>query len=344
MNLEKYLVPISEESPCGEDLEDLDDMKFYELENLVPVSHEMGMFDNEEEVDWSDITEKSLALLERSKDIRTVLYLAQAQLNLKGLNGFFETIDLLVKLTIDNWQSIYPLLDSDDGDPIERVNALKILGDSNSILNVLRKVPIAESKGFGRICFRDCELANGNITSGDEAVELSHIHAVFMDTEKEYLLDKIEQLSQMIELLKSFDVFLLETIPGDAPTEIKELVKVLAAMLKSIDVHAQDRDDWSIDTDNSDLDISQRNDTGSTTHSPAAMIQKGINNRSDVINGIDDICKYYEKNEPSSPVPLLLQRAKRLVDKDFMEIIRDMAGDALSEVKTITGVKDEDDY
>lgn len=347
MDLEKYLLPLSEELPCGDDLEDMDDMAFYELENMVPVSHEMGMFDNDEEVNWSDVADKSQALLDRSKDIRTVLCLTQAELNLNGIKGFSEAINLLAKLMTDYWETVYPLLDPDDGDPLERVNALKILGDSGSILNILKKLPIAESRGFGNVSLRDCEIANGSITpaSEDESVEVSHVTAVFMEAKKESLVDKSLQISQLIEVLKSFDAYLLEIIPADAPTEIKTLIKVLSDMLKCINSNAQNRDDWAADSNNSesDADESQDNNENSSTHAAAVKVKKGINNRSDVTKGIDDICKYYEKNEPSSPVPLLLQRAKRMVDMDFMEIIKDMAGEAISEVRNITGVKEENE-
>ncbi|MBV2122768.1 MAG: type VI secretion system contractile sheath small subunit [Candidatus Thiodiazotropha sp. (ex Ctena orbiculata)] len=50
-----------------------------------------------------------------------------------------------------------------------------------------------------------------------------------------------------------------------------------------------------------------------------------INNRDDVIKTLERITQYYEKNEPSSPIPLLLDRAKRLVKMDFYEIVQDLA-------------------
>ena len=54
-----------------------------------------------------------------------------------------------------------------------------------------------------------------------------------------------------------------------------------------------------------------------------ARVPGDIRSRDDAIRVLDQICEYFRKNEPSSPVPLLLQRAKRLLSKDFMEILRD---------------------
>ena len=50
--------------------------------------------------------------------------------------------------------------------------------------------------------------------------------------------------------------------------------------------------------------------------------------------------QYYERKEPSSPVPLVLKRAKRLVGKSFVYIIRDLSPDAMSQVRMVSGEKD----
>jgi len=62
-----------------------------------------------------------------------------------------------------------------------------------------------------------------------------------------------------------------------------------------------------------------------------------IQTRGDVMKALDLICDYYRSNEPSSPVPLIIQRAQRLVDKDFMTIMTDLTPDAISQLQVITG-------
>jgi type VI secretion system protein ImpA len=53
------------------------------------------------------------------------------------------------------------------------------------------------------------------------------------------------------------------------------------------------------------------------------------------------IISYYERSEPSSPVPLLIKRAKRLVGKSFVDIIRDISPDAMSQVQMVSGEEDQ---
>lgn len=66
-----------------------------------------------------------------------------------------------------------------------------------------------------------------------------------------------------------------------------------------------------------------------------------INSRQDITRILDQICLYYEKNEPASPVPLLLKRAARLVDKNFFEIIQDMAPESFTQIQKLIGESKE---
>ncbi|MGN6666234.1 MAG: ImpA family type VI secretion system protein, partial [Trinickia sp.] len=58
----------------------------------------------------------------------------------------------------------------------------------------------------------------------------------------------------------------------------------------------------------------------------------------DVSDALDAICAYYAQSEPSSPLPVLLQRARRLVGASFMEIIEDVAPDGAAQFKHLGGI------
>jgi type VI secretion system protein ImpA len=57
-----------------------------------------------------------------------------------------------------------------------------------------------------------------------------------------------------------------------------------------------------------------------------------------VIKALDKICQYYDRHEPSSPLPLLLKRAKRLASKNFLEIVQDLSPEALAQIQALGGV------
>jgi type VI secretion system protein ImpA len=60
-----------------------------------------------------------------------------------------------------------------------------------------------------------------------------------------------------------------------------------------------------------------------------------------VRNALDKIIAYYSQNEPSSPVPILLVRAKKLVGADFVSIMKDMAPNGLENVRLVGGIESD---
>jgi type VI secretion system protein ImpA len=79
---------------------------------------------------------------------------------------------------------------------------------------------------------------------------------------------------------------------------------------------------------------------GATAAAQGVAMPGQIKSRDDVVRAIDQICAYYERAEPSSPVPLLLRRAKRLATMSFVQIMKDMAPDAMNQIENIGGRSD----
>ena len=63
-----------------------------------------------------------------------------------------------------------------------------------------------------------------------------------------------------------------------------------------------------------------------------------IENRQDAVRAINLVCAYLERWEPTNPAQLLLRRAERLIDKNFLQLVRDLAPDAVNDVARILGV------
>jgi type VI secretion system protein ImpA len=56
-----------------------------------------------------------------------------------------------------------------------------------------------------------------------------------------------------------------------------------------------------------------------------------------VVIALDSIIAYYKQQEPSSPVPFILARVRRLVIMNFMEVITELNPDALDKILNVTG-------
>jgi type VI secretion system protein ImpA len=66
-----------------------------------------------------------------------------------------------------------------------------------------------------------------------------------------------------------------------------------------------------------------------------------IRSREEVLKAIDKICAYYSRSEPGSPLPLLLERCKRLVSSSFLDIIQDLAPESVAQINQIVGRRPE---
>ena len=63
-----------------------------------------------------------------------------------------------------------------------------------------------------------------------------------------------------------------------------------------------------------------------------------IESRDDALRAIDMVCEYLERTEPTNPAQLLLRRARRLVNKNFVELVRELAPESLGEVARVMGI------
>lgn len=353
------LQPISPEQPCGDDLEY--DPQFVALEALSQGKAEQQIGDaviEAEEADWAQVKKQSLELLERTKDIRILAYLARAVLDTDDLTACAGVITTLKQLVCDYWPTIHPQLDEDDGDPTMRINALLALCDESTFLLPLKKAPLVSSRMLGSFSLRDISYTNGESSppEGYEVAAKSTIDGAFQDADLELLSECAQSIRQAGEDVKALEQFVTEQVGVANAASFAPLVEVLQAISQTMQIHLPQADsssanpaeqgqtfgEQSADVQGSTLATDTNPGTVVTGSSPAGL-SGGIANRDQVIQALDSIEEYYTRYEPTSPVPLLLARARRLVNMDFMQIMSNIAPDALSQVEMIRGPEPQED-
>jgi len=55
---------------------------------------------------------------------------------------------------------------------------------------------------------------------------------------------------------------------------------------------------------------------------------------------LEKVKHYFTLHEPSHPAPLMIDRVQRMIDLDFMDIIRDLAPDGVHQLENIFGRRD----
>jgi type VI secretion system protein ImpA len=327
------LQPITEGAPCGENLEY--DAAFGELERIAKGKEERRSGAEvipAEEPKWPDVAEAAGGLLKRTRDLRVATHLTHAALYVDGLAGLAAGLQVVHGWLQTFWDSVYPQLDKeDDNDPTLRVNSLAALDSREGIIRSLGRVPLVVSRAAGRYSLRDIRLAKGEVApvAGEKKPDAALIDAAFADTDVAQLGAAAEAVREANTTLATIVALMSERVgAGRAPT-LANLTKELRALQVLLNQQLEKRG----------VAVAAAGAAaGEQAQAPPPPPPGGIRTRDDAIRLLDDVSEYFRKNEPSSPVPLLLQRAKRLVSKDFMEILRDLTPNAVSQAEAIGGL------
>jgi type VI secretion system protein ImpA len=334
---EQFLRPVSDESPAGDNLEY--DPAYGELERAARGKEERESAGKKLEAEppkWRDVADAATELLGRTRDLRIAVYLTHSALNLEGLAGLGAGLKLIHGLLDQFWDTVHPQLDKEDNDdPTLRVNSLSPLDARAGLLQTLSRVPLVESQKAGRFSLRDLRMASGEAkpVGGEKAPDSALIEAAFMDCSIEGLTATDSAITEAIATVDAIKALLAERVGVERAASFENLGSDLRAMQFELAPRLQRRG------------VSE---AGAAAAAPGTAVAAGavatgeIRSRDDAVRTLDNLVDYFRRNEPSSPVPLLLQRAKRLVAKDFMEILRDLTPDGVSQAELIGGLPREE--
>ena len=345
--LSELLTPVSADAPAGEDLEY--DPQFVAIEEAMRSEPEQQFGETivaATEEDWQSVKKLALELLPRSKDLRVVVYLVQALTHQEGLAGLQQGLALLRAMLEQFWDSIHPQLDPDDDlDPTARVNIIASLCDATRMLRAVETAPMLQVPGLGKITLRDLRIARGEFAppeDADEVLKLDSIEAAARDLDAEALNAVSEQVATALQDIAAIEQGLTEKVGVAQAVSLASLSDTLSDIDHFLRAQLAGGEADHADSAEASLDAASGDATTAQGSSAKQRLSGEITSTADVTTALDKIITYYKRHEPSSPVPLLLERAKRLVSQDFMEILRDIAPDALSQAETVTGAKAPD--
>ncbi len=329
------LAAISATSPCGEDLEY--DAEFLHLERAAQGQPERSMGDSilpAEPPDWRSVQQQSLDLLARSKDLRITHFLLQSTLALEGLPGLATSLDLINGLLRDYWAELHPRLDADDdNDPTVRINALAGLA-ADSTIGLLREAILTRSRTFGPVSVRAALNAAGLQHFSGESLGSDHLAGALQDSDPEHLEAIRHALSSARSAAESIEKQVSEQVGSASGVDLSALKQPLRLALQVLGQHAPQTSESPVD----EPAEAPANEAGNAPVAPAATRISGeINSREDVLRSLDRLLAYYSRHEPSSPLPVLLNRAKNLVNADFAAIVRNLIPDGMSQFENLRG-------
>ena len=376
IDLALWLNPLNGENPSGEDLRN--DPAFHELERLtepqLKVVHDGNSRPTSQSspVDWAAVLERAEELRSRGRDLRLLVIVARALANEEGLAGLAEGLTLIARTFEQYWDTMHPSLRT--GAPrdaaLRRINALLDLQNGQEgLLANLRQVAFFSPRAIGPISGRDLEqaaldervmlqeAASGLGTAEKAALTSAHNQllnrvragcAAQIDQAGEAMTSLLADARAAIGALDAVDAALNARIEGHGAT-VPELKKFLQRLLTTLE-----RNSGAGATANgaakpapqaAEPAMPARNGHGAETMasvagSASAGLPDRINSRDEVVKCLDLVVAFYDRTEPSSPIPHLARRVRRMVHMDFVELMEDLAPSGLKEFRLLAGVPD----
>jgi type VI secretion system protein ImpA len=333
----QLLQPIAGEQPCGDSLEDTELLSSFDAFRLFGQARPLDAKaeDDEKRIpkppespEWIVIRDKALEALAKSKDLRLLANLGTALLRTDGVSAFSETLNIASQWLEMYWSQTYPLVDED---AILRRNALNCFADPMAVVDGLRRIPLVRSRQHGTFSLRDIDIATHQLTpgDGDAQVDENQVNAAFGSMPLAELTQLHESVVKAVASLQKIDASMRDAAGSDSTpafdplkAQLARLSQVLRAQVAG---HPESAGQPGID--------------GAAPSEEGGSAIGVVKSRQDAIRALDAVAAFFKRTEPSSPIPMFLERAKRLVSKDFLEVLADIAPEAVAQARAAGGLR-----
>ncbi|MDI1261239.1 type VI secretion system protein TssA [Aquabacterium sp.] len=328
-------------SPCGEDLEY--DNSFLELAQAAQGKPET-QFAPAEPPDWRAVHDISQSLFERTRDLRVAMLWARAHIQIHGFSAVPDALRLQLGLLDRFWDTLHPRPDPDDGDAYARLNVLALLGEVEGMVGDVRSALVIQNRSIGELRVRDIEVMMGKYPPRDGETPMTrHQVEQMLVAATAQNAELPGQVTAALANLKALSSLLNDHVGIERAPDVRALHNLISLVKQVMPTAGAGND--------ADADAGAEAEAGadassSSNGSPAPRAAgKGltgvVESRADALKAIDMVCDYLERTEPTNPAQLLLRRARRLINKNFLQLMRELAPDALNEVARIMGVDPE---
>ncbi len=328
LDIDSLTAPLASDGPCGANLEY--DPAFDAMEKASLPRPETQYGDKitpAQPPDWPAVRQHALALAARTRDLRVAVQLVRSGARVEGFESAARGLQLVCGLLQSHWAHVHPTLDaSDHNDPTARVSALVPLAHAEGLAD-LRAAGLTPVRGS--VTVRDIELAFGRAEAlpGESVPTESGITpAVAAAMAQRPQL--AAAMTHAVEAAQASARLLDDKLGAGVGPDLSPLIKLLQAVALA----AQAAQGHALATSGA---------TGNATGNAPSAAPKpagAIDSREDAIRTLQRVSEWIERNEPSNPAPLLIQRAQRLMKKtNFLDIIKDLMPDGLGQIEKLAG-------
>lgn len=330
IDIPDLLEPVLTDNPAGAELDY--DQQFISLVTEMQGKPEQQYGDtliHAVEPDWARVSREAQELLKKSKDFRLAVMLVRAWTRTAGVPGAVRGMQLMLSLAQQYWTTGFPTLEFDgEEDLLPRSNALTELTSGNGLVRDLRERMI-HSKKVGSISLGTLErLHQSREVSGEVPLKRENITDFLQDELREGNAD-IVALPELARLSRELKAWFGERLGAELAPDFGSLCSFIDALVR-IELSVEE------DTEQPAQLAGQVTPPGSLLPDPAGNTSP--RGRQSAIAMLDAVCAYLEEAEPANPAPLLIRRARNMIGKDFVSILKEIAPDGLHQVEMVAGI------
>ncbi|WP_394887181.1 ImpA family type VI secretion system protein [Mesorhizobium sp. AaZ16] len=342
MRYDRLLEPVTEQEPCGPDLDEIGDEKYlnYVLPAASRVPERFYKADTDKPIERSEIklkaeVEEIAALLEASRDIRLLCIEARFQSFAGDLPGFADCIQAIAGLVERFWEDVHPK--SSEGDFTLRQNVLSGLDDWWQIIHPLQHLPLVRDKRLGPVTFRHFAVASGAAQKrADETpVDLSDIYRALSAEENREASDaSIAAITRTEQALASIRNSFIANAGYDYVPSFDKLSDFLSKAVALFGVARPDLQLGASGSDEPGEGEASGADATINGAQPAAAASRDpayagtIATHADATAALLAVEAYFASREPSSPALILVHQARMLVGKPLVYAIEALVPEA----------------
>ena len=214
-------------------------------------------------------------------------------------------------------------------------------GDPIKYIDRLSSAAIFRAPGLGPVTLNFLKTESPS-AGGGAVLGSTRLAEIVANSNPEEVAAGLDALRRVLNAVHSVDDFLIETLGRGVAPSFDLLIKALDKGLRPFDALVGEA------SPTEEAAALKEAETGGTTAAGPARrggtpISGEIQTPEDVRRTLQKICDYYAAAEPSSPIPILLKRAQRLVGKSFLDLLDNLAPGGRAEIDVIAGPVPEEE-
>lgn len=353
--------PISEASPCGEDL--LFSADFDAIQNarrFEDPSLDQGEWVTEiKEADWSFVIDRSSALLrEQTKDLRLAVWLTEALGIKRGVAGLSEGYALISQLCERYWATLHPLPEVDDVE-YRMGNIVWLIGRTAQLL---LETPLTDTNE-GRLSALDWEVA-GNIAQAIKR-DPNHAHEL---TRGKVTVDRFDAVRRatparfyaaLLADLKAFEQAMLglerelDVLAKEAAPSFRQAKDAYETVFRLVERFARDAGVSVTPTQPKPLAPEPPVERAEPSfYTPPAQVEaarpvqpQGVQTREQAVAQLREVAAFLRRTEPHSPAAYLADKAAHWAEMSLHEWLSTVVKDhgTLGHIRELLGIVEKPD-